>query len=144
MARRQTDLVVTSWISASSSTCSPDIVLPTATGMKRRYEYLLEVSVYSSVARRRRSAWESKSDRGNLRQRHCEEILRSLCRPPVKATGRRELPIQHDSASERAAADERLEKGECDLIPWENRAAHHDRRARLPGDLRTLFTSTAR
>ena len=47
------DLVVTLDFRLSSTCLYSDIVLPTATGMKRRYEYLGHASVYSSVVCRR-------------------------------------------------------------------------------------------
>ncbi len=77
------DLVVTLDFRLSSTCLYSDIVLPTATGMKRRYEYLGYASVYSSAVCRRRSGPGIEKRLGNL-QRHCEEILRSLCRPRVK------------------------------------------------------------
>ncbi len=63
---------------------------------------------------------------GNL-QRHREEILRSLCRAPGKETDVVTLPIQHDSAAELAQPLDVKDwkKGECDLIPRRNRAAHY-------------------
>ena len=112
------DLVVTLDFRMSSTCLYSDIVLPTATGTKRRYEYLGYASVYSSALRRRRSRREAKSDweiYKGIAKRFSEVCVGHLGKETDVVT----LPIQHDSAAElgQPFGVSEWKKGECDLIP---------------------------
>ncbi len=56
------DLLVTLDFRMSSTCLFSDIVLPTATGMKRRYEHLGHAPVYPPLSAAVDPAWEAKSD----------------------------------------------------------------------------------
>ncbi len=71
------DLVVTLDFRLSSTCLYSDIILPTATGTKRRHEYFGYASVYSPAVCGGRSGPGSEKRLGNL-QSHREEILRSV------------------------------------------------------------------
>ena len=75
------DLVVTLDFRLSSTCLYSDIILPTATLVrKRRHEYFGYASVYSPAVCGGRSGLGSEKRLGNL-QSHREEILRSVRRP---------------------------------------------------------------
>ena len=84
-------------------------------------------------------AWEAKSD-WEIYKAIAKKFSEVCVGHLGKETDIVTLPIQHDSAAELAQPLDVKDwkKGECDLIPGKT-APHYGRRARLSGDLRTLY-----
>ncbi len=112
------DLVVTLDFRLSSTCLYSDIILPTATGTKRRHEYFGYASFIHPLSAAVDPAREAKSD-WEIYKAIAKKFSEVCVGHLGKETDIVTLPIQHDSAAELAQPLDVKDwkKGECDLIP---------------------------